>query len=379
VQKAPPLKEFFRYPITSLMALGAIGLSIPYWYGVDIRPLASAPGVVVTEPWRLVTTVFPHLSLIHLAFNLCWLWVMGTLLERIFGSARFLVVVLLLAVSSSAAETTASEAGVGLSGVVYGFFGILWALKRRPGFENILDQRTIRLFVAWFFICILTTYLRVMHVGNVAHGAGAAVGFLLGMCAGAQGSRRWGLGALLAAVVSGMLAGAWAAPAWLRLDPEYAASVLAREGYDELKAGRDGAAAEHFGLAARLNPRDAIIWYDYGMALHRLKREREAFDAYVNAARLDPRPEVRRTVAELGARLAGLAIHASDPLEARSILKSAAEVEPDDSKLWMWAGIEKWMSGDGAGAIRALEKALALDPSNEDAKKQLQFVREGMK
>src|SRR5207253_2758605 len=130
------------------------------------------------EPWRLVTSMLPHVSLPHLVFNLYWLWVFGTFLEKSFGALRFLGIVVLFAAGSSAAEWALEGSGVGLSGVGYGLFAMLRALRRRPEFVGVADKDTATLFTVWFFVCIVTTWIGVMNVANVAHGAGAAIGYL---------------------------------------------------------------------------------------------------------------------------------------------------------------------------------------------------------
>jgi membrane associated rhomboid family serine protease len=42
------------------------------------------------EIWAFITSVFVHVEPWHVAFNLYWLWVFGSKLERVIGSARWL-------------------------------------------------------------------------------------------------------------------------------------------------------------------------------------------------------------------------------------------------------------------------------------------------
>src|SRR5260370_19251062 len=58
---------------------------------------------------------------------------------------------------------------------------MLWILSRfDERFDDVVDGQTIMLFVVWFFVCIVMTITKLMPVANVAHGAGAIVGLLLG-------------------------------------------------------------------------------------------------------------------------------------------------------------------------------------------------------
>jgi rhomboid protease GluP len=121
--------------------------------------------------WGLITSAFVHMALWHLAFNMYWLWVLGSRMERAIGSARFLAFILTSAFISSAVQLAISdEAGIGASGVVYAIFGFMWVARQRyQTFNEVLNQQTIKLFVIWLFGCVVATYLGIWKVGNAAH------------------------------------------------------------------------------------------------------------------------------------------------------------------------------------------------------------------
>ncbi|OYV00389.1 MAG: hypothetical protein CFE26_24045, partial [Verrucomicrobiales bacterium VVV1] len=54
--------------------------------------------------WRLVTPMFLHFGVIHLVFNMMWLWQFGVVLEMRFRSMRFLALVRAVAAISNIAE-----------------------------------------------------------------------------------------------------------------------------------------------------------------------------------------------------------------------------------------------------------------------------------
>ena len=128
--------------------------------------------------WALVTSAFVHMEFLHALFNIYWLWVLGTRLERAIGSWRFLAFYLVAAfVSSSFQLSTSDSTGIGASGVVYGIFGFMWFARHRyPSFNEVLDSRTIGIFVLWLFGCIVATVLKVWEVGNAAHVSGLVFG-----------------------------------------------------------------------------------------------------------------------------------------------------------------------------------------------------------
>jgi membrane associated rhomboid family serine protease len=192
VRRPPPPQDWLKYPVTSGVAALAIFASAAKFGGMDVSFLNMYSNSWHVQTWGLITSVFPHGDPIHLIFNLYWLWVFGTLVEAVYGPVRTAAIMFLFAVGSSAAEFAIFEGGIGLSGVGYGLFTLLWALSRNDErFRGAVDSQTINLFVAWFFLCIYLTYARILPIGNVAHGVGAILGALLGFCITAEGSRRW--------------------------------------------------------------------------------------------------------------------------------------------------------------------------------------------
>src|SRR5437660_640679 len=204
MRRPPPLQEWVKFPVISVVALLAILAALAWKAGMDISFMFMDSGVWRGQPWRLVTSAFPHVDLIHIAFNLYWLWVFGTLVEGVFGSYRTAAILLLFAAGSAAAQYAVSTGGVGLSGVGYGLFGLLWVLSRKDSrFWDAVDNQTIGLFVVWFFLCIFLTRSHVWNVGNAAHGMGAILGALLGFCIVSEGSMRRLVGAAMCLVILG--------------------------------------------------------------------------------------------------------------------------------------------------------------------------------
>ena len=85
--------------------------------------------VAAGEYWRLWTVTLVHADVIHLAFNMYALWIVGPLVERWYGQIRFLVFYLACAATGSVASFAFGGDGVsvGASGAVFGMFGVLAA------------------------------------------------------------------------------------------------------------------------------------------------------------------------------------------------------------------------------------------------------------
>lgn len=188
VRSPPPLAKIPDFPVSGGLAVLAVLVTVMSWTGAaSIEPLAMSAAAFHGEPWRLITSALPHGGLFHLAFNLYWVWLFGTLLEERLGAAVSGGLIALMAAGSATVEYTLFYGGIGLSGVVYGLFGMLLVLKARdPRFLGTLDQRTVNLLGAWFFIAIGLHYAGIMRIANGAHAGGWAVGAALGLLVAAK-------------------------------------------------------------------------------------------------------------------------------------------------------------------------------------------------
>jgi membrane associated rhomboid family serine protease len=186
--------------VTAGLCALALLATLAWWNQAEVSFLFSDARAFHGETWRLLTSCLPHVNLLHLVFNLYWIWVFGTLVEDAFGQARTGALLLFLAAGSSAVAGAFGEDGVGLSGVGYGLFALLWVLGRYDRyFREAVDNQTTVLFVGWFFVCIVLTHADAMRVGNIAHGAGAALGALAGLAVAERRFRP-----LLAALTAGV-------------------------------------------------------------------------------------------------------------------------------------------------------------------------------
>jgi membrane associated rhomboid family serine protease len=83
------------------------------------------------ELYRLFTVVFVHAGLIHLAGNMYALYLVGPIVETMYGSLRFLGIYVVTAVAASAASyLLVPQDAVGASGAIFGLFGIVFVAMR---------------------------------------------------------------------------------------------------------------------------------------------------------------------------------------------------------------------------------------------------------
>jgi len=97
------------------------------------RGALYGPLVADGEWYRLVTSGFLHVNLIHVGFNMLMLWWFGGPLEALLGRARFLIVYVLSLVAGAAGALLLSPEvyTVGASGAVFGILGAGFILERR--------------------------------------------------------------------------------------------------------------------------------------------------------------------------------------------------------------------------------------------------------
>jgi membrane associated rhomboid family serine protease len=282
-----PPRDILKYPVTGGISMLAIGITLAWMDHFSIDPLVMNGILFFREPWRLVTTILPHMGFLHLAFDVYWFWAIGTLMERRFGHARMALIVLFLAVGSSAAEWAVFSGGVGLSGVGYGLFGMLWVLsKTDPQFTAALDFQTIVIFMAWLVLCILTTVQGTMAVANVAHIAGLILGAILGWLIARPRHRPFAIG-VAAAALGICLLGATVWRPYVNFSYK-AGEEYSYAGYLELRHGNAKSAARLLEQAVRFRGTPAGTWFNLGIAYQQLDLNEKAVRSYQEALRRDP-------------------------------------------------------------------------------------------
>jgi membrane associated rhomboid family serine protease len=287
VNSAPKWTEAWKYPVTAGTAGLAIGITLAWWAKVDISPIFATAEIRRGQLWRLVTCIFPHLDIFHLMFDVYWVWIFGTSVEKVYGHTKTALFFLLLAVGSSSVDFALESGGVGLSGVGYGLFGLLFVLsKSDERFRDALDRRTITLFVGWFFFCIATTVTRIFPVANVAHGAGAILGVLVGYALCLPNHRKLAFAGVTAVVLFGLWGATLGRP--LVNFSGKAGYEEGKWGYDALVAGQNEQAIRWLRDAARLQPKEPTYWFDLGIAYYRAGDLPAAKTAYKRAIELDP-------------------------------------------------------------------------------------------
>jgi membrane associated rhomboid family serine protease len=355
-----PRRSSFYGPVTLTVAALAIGVTAAQWLGMDASPLYSNYKTFRGQLWRPFTSAFLHANAIHLIFNISWLLPFGGKLERVFGSGRFAGMVLLLAVASDLPEYALFAGGIGLSGVVYGLFSFLYVLQKNDErFQTALEPGTIKLFVGWFFFCIALTVTKIMPIGNVAHGAGALIGAILGIAVVHPGTRKActaGIASLL--IISAI--GASVGRPYVNLagaaDEEHFC-----EGHAALQKKDYMKAREHFRQGVAVNPNNAYAWANLGLC----EAVCENFPASNTAlnrvgANGKPDPALAKFIAETRLYAAQHAHELEKFDDAALLYRRILDDDRNNPEIWMrLSGVEGALKNDKA-ALDALDHAMGL-------------------
>ena len=132
-------------------------------------------GFAQGEYWQVVTSMFTHVALWHIGFNMLALWVLGPQLEMAIGRARFLALYLVSGLAGSATVLWLSDPRVptlGASGAIFGLMGGLLVLAVKV-------HGDVRTLLTWIGINFVVTVL-FANISWQGHVGGFVGGLLLG-------------------------------------------------------------------------------------------------------------------------------------------------------------------------------------------------------
>lgn len=316
-----------RPPLVTYILMGA---NIAAFIAMTVLGGSTDPDVLVVlgakdsaliwqgQYWRLLTPVFLHAGLMHLAFNTYALFQLGRLVEALYGRGRMLTVYLLAGVMATVASLIGSPAlSVGASGAIFGLFGaLLYFARQKPrAFRAIFGSRLYIVLAVNIFIGFTLP-----SIDNYAHLGGLVAGFLLAFAVGLPGDRlkvRAGIAvALIFAAVT--LYGLFPTTSSWRYHYAAGRSMLVR--------GKASAAAGHLESAYRERPGDSQIrlylaqaHYEVGKSKYRAREFLPAAAEFERSAGLVPTPEGHLAVAVCYASAGNYARARQECLKALSL------------------------------------------------------------
>jgi rhomboid protease GluP len=186
--KAPSTKPTATYTLMGITILIFLGQMIgEYLLGGDFLANGGMKVndlIVKGQLWRLITPVFLHGSIMHVAFNMYALFVLGPGLERHYGHSRFLALYLLSGFAGNVISFWFSSANsLGSSTAIFGLLGAegIFLYRNKSLFGSTAQRALVNVVV----IAVINLMLGLSpgidnwgHIGGII--AGTAFAWLAG-------------------------------------------------------------------------------------------------------------------------------------------------------------------------------------------------------
>ena len=283
-------------------------------WGANWGPLSLG-----SQPWRILTSNYVHVGIIHIAFNMWCLWNLGRLAERVLGRLNYVVLYTFCGLAGSLASLWwhPMVVGAGASGAIFGLAGAsiaIFYLGHLPIPKSAIQgtMRSLLMFVGYNLLFGLTP-----GIDNSAHIGGLLAGL--------------GMGAALSKhiLVDPAVRRTWVRLTWLAM------AVILFAAY---------------GATRRQYPQLSLL--------------------------ANPQVVTARQLAS-----ARLALQQRRPDEAISLLQDIVEAQPKAPEPHFLLGEAYLMQGKADPAISAFQETLRLNPEYAEAAAGLgtAYLRKGMK
>lgn len=343
--------------VFAVMALKGVPVLHPnanqllHW-GANFGPL-SLDG----QWWRVLTCMFVHIGIVHLALNMWALWEIGVLAEHLYGPRTFLVVYLLSGLAGSIASLARNPMVVsaGASGAIFGIAGALIAtlhFGKLPVETKALRASLVSLLV--FAGYNLAYGFLKGNIDNGAHVGGLLSGLLLGTVLSRDflgGGWDWNIRRALFPIFAVVLIACG-----LAVRHTHMPVVRVRNAENLLAKGDAKSAIRELTDLTRRRPQFAPAWLLLGNAYVRTGQISLAEPALLQAAQLSPKDTASR------AQLAMVYIRTGQYEKARAVLQQMTEIDPRDPDAYINLGVALNELGRGEEAVTALRRAVSLNP-----------------
>ena len=167
-------------------------------YGAQLNYLISSPN---NQWWRVITPMFVHINMLHVMMNMFSLLILGPFVEKLYGSAKFVVFWVVTGIAGSVATYLALRPALargvfgsfifratdvpaaGASGALFGLIGVLFVfgIKYRhelpEGFKRVFGTGLLPII----FINLFIGFVGRSFIGNAAHLGGLFAGAALAL------------------------------------------------------------------------------------------------------------------------------------------------------------------------------------------------------
>lgn len=161
-----------------LFGNGSTDINTLLFYGANNSTL-----VKMGDYYRLISAIFLHIGVIHLACNMYALYVIGPQLESFYGKLKFVIIYLLGGIIGNlfANIFEINTVGAGASGAIFALFGSLlyFGYHYRVYLGNVIKTRVVPIILLNLMIGFMYN-----NISNAAHIGGLIGGVLISMALG---------------------------------------------------------------------------------------------------------------------------------------------------------------------------------------------------
>jgi membrane associated rhomboid family serine protease/Flp pilus assembly protein TadD len=319
-------------------------------WGANFGPLTLGG-----QEWRLLSSTFLHIGLMHIFFNMWCLWDLGAMCESLYGHWTFAALYVTSGVGASLASVWWRPVGVsaGASGAIFGLVGALIASHfvgefSGPRFAASARLRSVLIFAGYslLFGAVSGRTDNAAHVGGLV--TGLIFGALIARVAPERDSlRRVAIVVCMAVIVLG-------SGAWLQGSRSYLTHV--HRGSDLLEDNKTAEAIRELQIAIRQHP-------DYVPAHFALAH------AYFDSSQFSLAETELNRVLELepghaGARyeLGMVYLHQERTQPAKDIFSELVRSDKDDAYAHLGLGMTLAAEEDQRAAVEEYKLAAELEP-----------------
>lgn len=160
---------------------GAMALDVD-----TLRAFGGKDGyAIVTQGqwWRLISAGYLHGGLLHIAMNMWVLFDIGTQVEQVFGTSRYLVIYTIATITGFLASTfwAPQILSIGASAAIFGLIGAMIAFGIR---DRAIGPAVRGLYIRWAIYGLVMGFIGIFAIDNAAHIGGLIGGFVVAYIAG---------------------------------------------------------------------------------------------------------------------------------------------------------------------------------------------------
>ena len=354
---------FVAMTVAMVMAGGApaaaFSFPISVHFGANYGPLTLSG-----DWWRLLTYMFLHSDIWHIAFNLWCLCSLGGLCESLYGRWTYAAIYLITGVSGGLASVAWNPRvwSVGASGAIFGLAGALISSFYLGEFDmpRYVIQANLKslLFFAGFNILFGISAIGDLfgiRVDNSAHVGGLVSGLILGaliaLVAPEHDKPLPRAGVLLFVIVL-LAGGAVGVYRWRASEIHFGSAMDAQRNIDRMIG--------EFQKKVQQNPQDASAHYALAHAYFTKGQYPEGESELKRV--LDLQPENAKARMDLGAAY----LNQEQPKEAQEEFTKLVAQEPNNANAHVGLGMALADQNNHQAAIDQYKTALRLEPQTRD-------------